>query len=94
MNKKSGLKIIALLMCVSLLAGCAAQQQTAETTGQASAAAPAISFEANPGNTPGTEPGKTLNAAPRYIFLFIGDGMSFAQVQAAQIYPGQHRRQD
>ncbi len=28
------------------------------------------------------------NNTPKYVFLFIGDGMSFAQVNAAQIYKG------
>jgi alkaline phosphatase len=94
MNKKFGLKIIALLMCVLILSGCAEQQvlPTTETTAQTSSTPttattePAISFEAE---STDAAPTKALDdTAPKYIFLFIGDGMSFAQVQAAQIYKG------
>jgi|AGTN01.3.fsa_nt_gi Alkaline phosphatase len=86
MSRKIGTRIIALLMCVFILAGCAAQRQIAETSAQisptpaAATAKPTISLKAGP-----TE---AQDEAPKYIFLFIGDGMSYAQVQAAQIYKG------
>ena len=96
MAKKAVFRIIALLMCAVMaaaLAGCAAQQ-IAETTGQASAtpasatAEPSVSFEAITTESAEAERSEAPDASPKYIFLFIGDGMSFAQVQAAQVYQG------
>ncbi len=92
MGKKISLKIAALLICVLMLAGCARQQaqQTAETTVQAdpTPTAAQVSIEATPNITPEPEPAEEQDTTPKYVFLFIGDGMSFAQVQAAQVYRG------
>ncbi len=82
--RKSLAKIVILLMCILLaiaaFPGCAPTLP--------SKTSPAVSFDltssgatASPGSTETAQP-------PKYIFLFIGDGMSFAQVHAAQVYLG------
>ena len=66
---------------LALFAGCAAQPQTPETTAQSAAPAPA------PEVAP-TVAAQEAPAAPKYVFLFIGDGMSYPQFQAAADYLG------
>lgn len=78
-------RIAALLLCVMLaavLVGCSATQ-------------PAETKSSSPAATTATAPTGSITvefpatqSTPKYIFLFIGDGMSFAQVHAAQVYMG------
>jgi alkaline phosphatase len=79
---KSSLKsVFALLFCLVLLlfASCSAPQAPEEEP--PSASEPAVQEIGKPAHTK-----ETGTQTPKYIFLFIGDGMSFAQVNAAQIY--------
>ena len=83
---------VALVLIVSLLAGCnqAPPDSTALTTVPTSAPVQT----AAPAPTPApAEPSdvSASDAPPKYIFLFIGDGMSYAQIQAAQYYKGSDR---
>lgn len=70
--------LLTLCMVLTMFLGCAARQQAPETTAQS--AAP----EARIAETVAAE----APAAPKYIFLFIGDGMSYPQFQAAADYLG------
>ena len=69
--------LLALCMVLTMFAGCAAQQQVPETTTQP--AAPEIAETVAVPEAPAT---------PKYVFLFIGDGMSYPQFQAAADYLG------
>src|SRR5699024_2398302 len=81
--KKLSATILSFAMAAAMLTGCAsntesqANVQTAQTAVYAAAAA-----------------GQGANAAageaeaPKYVFLFIGDGMSYPQFQAASDYLG------
>lgn len=70
--------VLCLAMILSSLTGCATVSAQTKSTVQAQE--PAVSQQlASKSN---------LNKAPKYIFMFIGDGMSFVQVNAAQVYEG------
>ena len=68
---------LSAVMAASLLAGCASN-----TAGDSSAQATGTTTAAPLSST--TETVK----APKYVFLFIGDGMSYPQFQAASDYLG------
>ena len=85
--RKPFLRVAALLLCVMIAAaftGCAGTQPV-ETLSPGSSISVAI-VEATPQNSFAAQ--TTQAVPPKYIFLFIGDGMSFAQVHAAQVYMG------
>ncbi|MCF2661091.1 alkaline phosphatase [Pseudoflavonifractor phocaeensis] len=65
-------------LAASLLAGCAASAAGNDAAAQSSGAAAV---------TPLASATETLKA-PKYVFLFIGDGMSYPQFQAASDYLG------
>ena len=77
-------KIIACLLAVCMLlgmfAGCASQEQAAETIPETEIAAIVE-----------TEPALS---APKYVFLFIGDGMSYPQIQSTADYLGAMNDED
>ena len=78
MKKRIFAGLLALCMTVSMFTGCAGQKQ--ETEKNVQTAAPT---QAN------VEPVKEEAAVtPKYVFLFIGDGMSYPQFQAASDYLG------
>ena len=87
--KKAIALILALVLAFSLLAGCAdtavqedeTLQQTTTTTEPETTADPAPAETAEP-----EEP--EAPAAPKYVFLFIGDGMSYPQIQSTADYLG------
>ena len=54
-----------------------AESTTAESTAAAATAAPATAEEA---------PAEAAAGTPKYIFLFIGDGMSYPQIQSTNYY--------
>ena len=80
--------LVCAVLVLGLLAACAVPTQSAQTpSGQPSAS---ISWvPASQVSAPAT-PAPTAASAepPKYIFLFIGDGMSFAQVNAAEMVLG------
>ncbi len=78
MLKKLCTAALAAVLAAATLAGCAAPVQAPEATA-AQTAAPAT-----PVPEPTEEPAKT----PKYVFVFIGDGMSHVQVSAAQVFRG------
>lgn len=77
MLKKLCTAALSAVLAAATLVGCAAPVQAPEVTAAltpAPVAAPA----------PTKEPTKT----PKYVFVFIGDGMSHVQVNAAQVFRG------
>ncbi len=78
----------AILCCLIFLffAACGAPEAPeapAAPEEQPSVSEPAVQEIGKPAHTK-----EVSNKTPKYVFLFIGDGMSFAQVNAAQIYKG------
>ena len=79
----------ALVLIISLLAGC--NQTPPDSTVPTPAPTAVLVQTAAPAPTsaPAEPPDDSASySPPKYIFLFIGDGMSFAQIQAAQYYKG------
>lgn len=90
--KKTIALLLALAVSISMLAGCstkAAEPETQEPAAQESAAEePAAEEPAEEAAAPvETEPEATVSA-PKYVFLFIGDGMSYPRFQATSDYLG------
>lgn len=71
--------VLCLAMIVTIVTGC---------TSEASNETEKVQEQVN--ETEATEVVNTESGAkvPKYIFMFIGDGMSYAQINAAQIYQG------
>ena len=82
-KKQFATVIAGALACVSF-AGCAVQQDSnaGDKSTQAQADAPAVSAE-----TLSVQETSTASV-PKYVFLFIGDGMSYVQFQTASDYLG------
>ena len=76
-------KLIALLLAaalsVTVLAGCAGESSQGTTAGNEPTQA---------ATQPTTAPQEEAGKAPKYVFLFIGDGMSYPQIQATSDYLG------
>lgn len=96
MKKRMLVGILAMSMTMSMLTGCSVKNQevsaatkgastTAAATTAATTAAPTEAASAQ-SEVKGTE--NEVSAAPKYVFLFIGDGMSYPQFQAAADYLG------
>ncbi len=82
---------IALALIVSLLVGCtqAPSGSATPTAAPVSTAAPDQTATPVQEPVPTTPPDASArDAAPKYLFLFIGDGMSYAQIQTTQYYKG------
>ncbi|MBO5130491.1 MAG: alkaline phosphatase, partial [Oscillospiraceae bacterium] len=75
--KKIMAAFLAVCLMLTLFVGCGNQNQANETTGNNETTL----------TTQVTEPADTL-AAPKYVFLFIGDGMSYPQIQSTADYLG------
>ena len=82
-------KIIALLLavclCVGTLAACGGQNPGSETTAPKAENTPA---------TEATAPVAETVSAPKYVFLFIGDGMSYPQIQYTSDFLGALKDED
>ena len=98
MLKKMTCWAIALIFILSVLTGC-----TAPPSENAAVSSPTASVLSTPAPTaaviqtpvPTTQPEASASATvPKYVFLFIGDGMSFAQVNATQYYSGSDKSGD
>ncbi len=70
--------LVCLIMSAVLLVGCAAPVAETEVLPEATTALEPIAAEAD----------EEMAQIPKYVFLFIGDGMSHVQVNAAQVYKG------
>ena len=75
-------KIIAALLAVCMMlgafAGCSTQSEANDTTAAVQTTAPVET----------TAPAEESVSAPKYVFLFIGDGMSYPQIQSTADYLG------
>ena len=85
--------LLVLVLAFSLLTGCAttAAQETQNETTQESGTATAPETAAEPETAePAAEPQAETEApaAPKYVFLFIGDGMSYPQIQSTSDFLG------
>ena len=88
--KKLIAMLLSLALCASLLAGCANEAPAADneadntqTTTQQDTADPAPEMQEQT-----ADPAEEAPAAPKYVFLFIGDGMSYPQIQSTSDYLG------
>ena len=79
--------LLAVLTLAAVLAGCSTQAETVPA--QEATAAPAPT-EA-PAQEPPAQQEPEAPAAPKYVFLFIGDGMSYPQIQSTADYLGAQR---
>ena len=70
--------LLAVCMMLTLFVGCAAQDQAEGTAANEGTAA---SVET-------TAPAEETLSVPKYVFLFIGDGMSYPQIQSTADYLG------
>ena len=85
--------LLVLVLAFSLLTGCAttAAQETQNETTQESGTATAPETAAEPETAePAAEPQAEAEApaAPKYVFMFIGDGMSYPQIQSTSDFLG------
>ena len=85
--------LLVLVLAFSLLTGCAttAAQETQNETTQESGTATAPETAAEPETAePAAEPQAETEApaAPKYVFMFIGDGMSYPQIQSTSDFLG------
>lgn len=84
-------KVIAMFMAVTLLTGtftgCSSAADASAATGTKTAEA-SPTTEAKPAQSADTAETQAKTKAPKYVFLFIGDGMSYPQFQAASDYLG------
>ena len=77
--------LLALCLCVGIFAGCSTQNSGSGTT------TPKVE------NKPATEttaPVAENVSAPKYVFLFIGDGMSYPQIQSTSDFLGALKDED
>lgn len=80
---KQGKKLIAMLACTIVASAVIAQYS------MTSAVTPIVNLESNVGSVQ-----KAAYKKPKYIFTFIGDGMSYVQINAAQVYQGATKGSD
>lgn len=76
--KAAFILVVCLIMSAALLVGCAAPASTPDVSPETSAAP----------ETSVADVDTDAKKLPKYVFLFIGDGMSHVQVNAAQVYKG------
>ena len=77
--KKIVALLLALCLCVGVFAGCSSQNPgNANTTPK---------VESKPGTQAAVPVVETVSA-PKYVFLFIGDGMSYPQIQSTSDFLG------
>lgn len=81
--------LLAFVLLMGLMAGCTSASAETTTTEAASATATATSaLVAESLSAETTTETETETTVPKYVFLFIGDGMSYPQIQATADYLG------
>lgn len=88
MKKKAVTLLLTGMMILSVLSGCGNSQQTAAEGGQQENPVQTVSANVTPEveSAADTKTEETKNTVPKYIFLFIGDGMSYPQIQLTNYY--------
>ena len=81
--KKTITVLLALCMLLSIFTGCSTKPQTPSEASQPNSTAQPTTNNPVDNMTDVEAP-----TAPKYVFLFIGDGMSYPQFQAAADYLG------
>ena len=82
--KKIIVLLLALCLCVGIFAGCGSQNPGNETMPK---------VDKKPETQP-TVPVVETVSAPKYVFLFIGDGMSYPQIQSTSDFLGALKDED
>ena len=78
MKKRFLSLLLAGVLSVAAFTGCSADNTKKEETNQTTES---VKAETKPENSQGTEVVNKENTTPKYVFLFIGDGMSYPQIQ-------------
>lgn len=88
MKKKAVTLLLTGMMILSVLSGCGNSQQTAAEGGQQENPVQTVSANVTPEveSAADTKTEETENTVPKYIFFFIGDGMSYPQIQLTNYY--------
>lgn len=88
MKKKAVTLLLTGMMILSVLSGCGNSQQTAAEGGQQENPVQTVSANVTPKveSAADTKTEETENTVPKYIFFFIGDGMSYPQIQLTNYY--------
>ena len=83
--KKMIALLLAVCLCLGIFAGCSSQNPGSGTT------TPKVE---NQPETQTTVPVAETASAPKYVFLFIGDGMSYPQIQSTSDFLGALKDED
>ncbi|MCD7748596.1 MAG: alkaline phosphatase, partial [Oscillospiraceae bacterium] len=86
--KKAISLLLAFVLLLGLMAGCTSASAETTTSEAASATAAATALVAESLSAETTTVTETETTVPKYVFLFIGDGMSYPQIQATADYLG------
>ena len=77
--------LLSVVMLAAVMTGCGTTTADTDAAATASATATVSSPVPSPAQPPSPSPEVKT---PKYIFLFVGDGMSYVQVNAAQVFLG------
>ena len=84
MLKRISILMLCAALCICVFTGCKTKPNTAPPAAPASDTEAVQPLAASPNPAAST----TSVKKPKYVFLFIGDGMSHVQINAAQVYMG------
>jgi len=82
--KRISILMLCAALCICVFTGCNTKPSTAPPAAPASDTEAVQPLAASPNPAASTTSAKK----PKYVFLFIGDGMSHVQINAAQVYMG------
>lgn len=88
MKKKAVTLLLTGMMILSVLSGCGNAQQASVESDRQDNAVQTVSANvtSKTGSAADTKTQEAENTVPKYIFLFIGDGMSYPQIQLTNYY--------
>lgn len=88
MKKKAVTLLLTGMMILSVLSGCGNAQQASVESDRQDNAVQTVSANvtSKTGSAANTKTQEAENTVPKYIFLFIGDGMSYPQIQLTNYY--------
>jgi alkaline phosphatase len=87
MYKKISSLLLALTLCTAVFAGCGDTKAKSTSDNNGNITTQTVTTNSVPGTTEKPDD-KTTAKKPKYIFAFIGDGMSHVQINAAKVYRG------